>query len=95
MADYATIVVTVRLPEDKDAISVGDLVELAVTDVGATIVGCDWAPDADTIFDQIDLGPDERFCVVDLNPTRWQMLHRPGTGSPTVHDARVPEGEDA
>jgi hypothetical protein len=73
MADYATIVVTVRLPEDKDAVSVADLVELAVTDVGAEIVGCDWTPDGDTIFDQIDLDPDERFMVVDLNPTRFQV----------------------
>jgi hypothetical protein len=95
MPHYATIVVTVRLPEDKDATSVGDLVELAVTDAGAEIVGCDWIADGDTIADQIDLAPDDRYELVDLNPTRWQIRNRPNSYTAVVREVRVPEGEDA
>jgi len=63
-----TLVVTVRsdLSEDDLAQAVRDVVQ---DDLGAEIVPCDWAPDADTITDAVGDGS-EPVVVIDLNPPR-------------------------
>lgn len=64
---YVTVVATVAVTPDVDLIMLADLTQLALEDAGATLIGCDWRPDPDTIADAIgaDYGT---VGVVDLNP---------------------------
>lgn len=77
-----TIVATVRVPARGTVEATDEAVERLATSVtallteqGVELVGCDWAPDADTIADCVDpVDPDaedlHRVEVLDLNPVR-------------------------
>lgn len=70
---YATVVATVRLPEGYTTADLGVLADLVTATLvqteGCELVGCDWAPDLDTVAEAIgaDFGT---VALVDLNPPR-------------------------
>lgn len=68
-----TIVATIRTTADLDRIRAAFLgvVEVPLEDYDTELIGCDWAPDRDTIMDAVNLLDDESFEVVDLNPGRF------------------------
>lgn len=63
-----TLVATGKLPAHVDLEEFAERIGWALRDQGLDFIGCDWAPDADTIQDAVDAtGP---VTVLDLNPTR-------------------------
>lgn len=74
-----TFVVTANV---RNGVTTASAILSALEDSGATLVGCNWAPDSDTIVDALpeELGVTyQSMEVVDLNPTvdEWRASGSP------------------
>lgn len=91
-ARFVTVVVTVAVPEGTDLNALGTGVLSALTDQGATLVGCDWEPDRDTVADGVGCAYDD-LRILDLNPMRGDIDNVPEESPAPVRVRRLSNGD--